>query len=219
MYLKPPRSRKDFRKWSVWLKLIQKANFPTQGDDQCVCVSSEKIAGGGSSPVKGRRYLFSLKIKPLTLFLVCNRAEQVKYSGRRSESILFFPGGKTCLLLRGILGPLWWLHNEETYTIVVPHSSTPTYRSPWVSFLTQEKQFWNKYSKSSTQSFQQSSKHCSVLRMLCIINNILVVIWQWLQHFLQGSSWMVKKPCVYIPIYRLYNMSTTEAVNKCILKY
>lgn len=75
-------------------KLTQKAKFPTQRDGPRVSGSSEKNARlGGLASVKGRRYLFSLKIKPLTLFLAYNRAEQVDFLGSRIFSV-----GKICVL-------------------------------------------------------------------------------------------------------------------------
>lgn len=94
VYLKPPRSREGFRRRNVQAKPTQKAKFPTQRDGPRISGSSEKNARlGGLASVKGRRYLFSLKIKPLILFLAYNRAEQVDFLGSRISSV-----GKICVL-------------------------------------------------------------------------------------------------------------------------
>lgn len=123
MYLKPPRSREAFRRRNMQAKPTQKAKFPTQRDGPRVSGSSEKNARlGGLASVKGRRYLFSLKIKPLTLFLAYNRAEQVDFLGSRISSV-----GKICVL-RGTSCTLRCHHTQRTgplwspLLLLSPHS-------------------------------------------------------------------------------------------------
>lgn len=118
MYLKPPRTREAFRKRNVQAKPTQKAKFPAQRDRPCISGSSENARLGGWASVKGRRYLFSLKIRPLTLFLAYNRAEQVDYLGSRTESIISSIG--KIYLLRGTSCTLWWRHMERTRPLWSP---------------------------------------------------------------------------------------------------
>lgn len=135
----------------------------------CISGSSEKNARlGGLASVKGRRYLFSLKIKPLTLFLAYNRAEQVDYLGSRTESIISSVG--KIYLLRGTSCTLWWRHMERTRPSWSPlFHNPPTSTSQHKSFKAVSTQ--RLYSKplaepQTTFCFEDVAYHDNMLESL-----------------------------------------------------